>query len=130
MSDFFRKSKKARRAYVKDLADCDYVDQLSPEDQAWLSLFLDEYYDNYFKKERIHNDDQKKEIGQWNNERRRDSYAIKQCGGNLDFIEDRQDEEPGSDPEDILIELLDSPQYRRENTPDNPDESDSEAQPK
>lgn len=102
---YFKENGKARKKYVASFADCDYIDELSPEDQAWLSLFLDEYYDNVFKKDRIHTEELKKQVGQVNNERRRDAFAIKGCSGNLAFIEDEDEE--AVDVEDALIAQID-----------------------
>lgn len=52
-----------------------------------MNLFLQEYYDNSFKKNRIHSDEQKREIGQVNNERRRDLYAVKGSVGLVSSLE-------------------------------------------
>lgn len=80
--------KRNHKKYVREFIDCDYLSELSDENQLWMSLFLGEYYDNSFKQNRLHNEEDKKKIGQINNERRRDIYALSKCSGKLDSFDE------------------------------------------
>jgi len=82
-----------RRYFPKNkrwLLDCDYLDQLSEDERAWLDKFQREYYDGAIKKgdsEALHHDDElRKDCYRRNNARNRDLYAIKQSVGCLHEI--------------------------------------------
>ena len=96
--------KKNHKAYVRDFVDCDYTDKLNGYEKAWMETFLQEAYNNHFKENRVHSDKDKYEIGQANNERRRDSYAMAACGERLEAYEPKENEL--YDSEDAILERL------------------------
>lgn len=75
------------KSYVREYSDFDYIDTLTDEEFEWLKKFVNEYYQNSFKKDgnNLHSKDLAKLVGQVNNERRRDVFSEKRKMGLLNF---------------------------------------------
>lgn len=100
--------KHKHRKYAREFVDQDYIEKLDRSDLDWLDTFNKEYYGNQFKKSnQVHSPEQKKAIGQVNNERRRDVYALQRCSGKLQFNGDEDIEEIVELLENEVIEMID-----------------------
>jgi len=101
---------RTRREFI----DYDYVDKLSPEEQAFLAKFTDEYYGGAVKKgcktDLHYSSDRKKyrelrtDCYNRNNRQNQDVYGLSKTCDKLDLIDDHPIEVY---PEDALNELID-----------------------
>ena len=81
MSKVYGLKKYTHKKFVREFVDIDYISKLSELDKLWLNQFLDEYYDlaTYkYKGQEMHNTPAlRKALGDADNARRRDVFAVK-----------------------------------------------------
>jgi hypothetical protein len=97
--------------FRKETIDFDYLDQLSPEEKAWLSAFMEEYNGANFNHEgeKLHTTkEQKKDSYHRNNARNRDLMHHQKAKGLLLDDSHFKEKDDTINNEDILIEALDS----------------------
>lgn len=95
----------------QEFHDIDYAHKLSPEEQAWLSKFMNEDLGANFtdKEDPIYTEKEDvKASYSRNNARNRDIYALQRAQGKLIYSEFEPEEEETYDPTEDLIDSLDS----------------------
>lgn len=106
------KFKKTNRWMV----DYDYTQKLDLPTLDWLAKFSNEYYENNFGQEPLHDKDGQKKCTNTDNARRRCVYNIQDSGNailKLSALTDIHNMVKSHNPEDAIIEMLDQHKARK-----------------
>jgi hypothetical protein len=115
-----RGSSRIKRRFprpIRDLVDCDYLDQLPEDGRVEHERFLQEYYNASFSDESppVHDIDGKRDCYRAKNARNRDLYAIASCTQRLSLYPNTGRIAVDEDEErDLTVapEYLDTDEYR------------------
>ena len=101
------------------MADMDYLHKLSKEEMEFMAKFTNEYYENHFGADPLHNKAQQTKLSYEDNVRRRCEYNILGSGNAIVKFQEMtvtaQDQAFKTNcPEDAIIDLLDNHKKEQE----------------